>query len=383
MVRKLFVPKVTAVCIDSRDGAGRRRLRGVAQYAQQRSWRMMLVRRRNEEAAREVVKLRPQGIITYIADRNLVQAANRLGVPLVDTAISEVDVTHSVSLDNQEVGRLAADSLMRLGLQHFGYCGVRGKRASQERRVYFTHHLKQAGYRLSSFSQRVAEGESSMKPLIEWLKSLPKPVGLLAFDDKLGERVLAACRWAELSVPEEVAVLGIGNDDLISKLTLPSLSSINVPAERIGFEGARMLDLAMQGEVIEETRRKILPTDVTMRGSTASLAVEDSVVASAAAFIREHAGETIGVEHIARAVGVSRRTLDRRFVKALGRSVHEELATARMQNACVLLSDGLDSVANIAEACGFTTSASFSRAFHGQMGCWPTEYRNRARGSKD
>ncbi len=380
MTGKPVSPKCAAVCIDTRDGAGRRRLRGVAQYAQQHGWRMMLVRRRGEEAAREVAKLRPQGIIAYIADRPLVDVANRLSVPLVDTAISEVDVSRSVSLDNGEVGRLATELLTRLGLKHFGYCGVRGKRASEERQSSFAKHLGQSGFVLAAFSQRVAEGESQMKPLTNWLQSLPKPVGILTFDDKLGERVLTACRWSDLPVPDLVAVLGIGNDDLVSKLTWPSLSSINVPAERIGFEAADILDHAMRRRQIKRPQRQLSPSGVTMRGSTDVLAVQDSLVDSAAQYVREHAGKAIGVEHVARAVGVSRRTLDRRFVQALGRSVHEELSAVRMQNACLLLSESQKTVAGIAAACGFRTAASFSRAFHRHNGCWPMEYRNRVRG---
>ena len=204
--------------------------------------------------------------------------------------------------------------------------------------------------------------------------------GILTFDDKLGERVLTACRWSDLPVPDLVAVLGIGNDDLVSKLTWPSLSSINVPAERIGFEAADILDHAIRRRRIKRPRRQLPATGVTMRGSTDVLAVQDELVESAAQHVREHAGEAIGVEHIARAVGVSRRTLDRRFAQALGRSVHEELSAVRMQKACVLLSESQETVASIAAACGFRTAASFSRAFHRQNGCWPIEYRNRVRG---
>lgn len=374
-------PKSVAVCIDTRDGAGRRRLRGAAQYAQQHAWRMMLVRRRGQEAAREVTRLRPDGIIAYIADEMLVDAAGRLSAPLVDTAISEVGVLMSVSLDNREVGRMAAESLSRLALKHFAYCGVRGKRASAERQAYFAGHLQPLGFTVAAFSQSIAEGESRMKPLTSWLESLPKPVGILTFDDKLGERVLTACHWANLAVPEQVAVLGIGNDDLISKLTWPPLSSIDVPAERIGFEAADILHRAMAGLPIEAPQRKIPPTGVTLRGATALLAVEDPLVESAARYIRGHAGEAIGVEHIARFLGVSRRTLDRRFAHALGRSAHEELAAIRMENARALLSESQASVARIATACGFLTAASFSRAFHRQIGCWPVEYRSRVRGS--
>lgn len=378
-MNKTATVRRTAICIDTRDGAGRRRLHGVAQYGQQHGWRMMLVRRRGEEAAREVAKLRPDGVIAYIADQKLVDTTQRLSVPLVDTAISEIHVAQFVSLDNREVGRLAAESLTRLGLKHFGYCGVRGKRASRERQSYFAMQLEKSGFVLTDFSQRVAEGESQMKPLIAWLESLPKPVGILTFDDKLGERVLTACHWTSLSVPDQVAILGIGNDDLVSKLTWPSLSSINVPAERIGFEAAGILDQAMRDEKIADPQRQIAPTGVSMRGSTAVLAVQDATVEAAARYIRTHAGEAIGVEHIARAVGVSRRTLDRRFAKALGRSVHEELAGVRMENACTLLSESQESVSVIASKCGFRTAASFSRAFRKQIGCWPIEYRNRGR----
>lgn len=373
-------PRCVAVCIDTRDGAGRRRLRGVAEYAQQHGWRMMLVRQRGEQAAGEVKRLKPHGVIAYIADPMLVDTAEKLRVPLVDTAISEVDVPMSVSLDNDEVGRLAAESLTRLGLGHFGYCGVRGKRASVERHNAFAEHLKPHGYRLAGFAQRVAEGESRMKPLTNWLRSLPKPVGILTFDDKLGERVLAGCRWADLATPDRVAVLGIGNDDLVSKLTWPALSSINVPAEHIGLEAAKLLDRAMRGASIRRPRRQVLPTGVTMRGSTAVLAVQDTEVESAVRFIREQAGAAISVEHVAEAVGVSRRTLDRRFARALGRSVHEELNAVRMQNACEMLGETLTTISRISEACGFATAASFSRAFRRHVGCWPSEYRRRVRG---
>ena len=368
-----------AVCIDTRDGAGRRRLYGVAQYAQQKAWRMMLVRRRGRDAAREVAELCPRGIIAYIADRSLVEVAEGLCVPLVDTAISETNVSLSVSLNNQEVGRLAGECLTRLGLRSFGYCGVRGKRASTERRECFAQHLQERGFALDAFAQPLAEGESRMAPLIRWLRALPKPVGILTFDDKLGERVLTACRWSDLSVPNSVAVLGIGNDDLVSKLTWPSLSSINVPAERIGLEAAELLEQAISGLAVEQPQRQLMPAGITMRGSTALLAVQDAVVERAAGYIRTHVGDLIGVQHIARAVGVSRRTLDRRFADALGRSVHEELVTARMQRACALLSESAQTVGEIARACGFGTAASFSRAFHRHVGCWPTEYRHRHR----
>jgi LacI family transcriptional regulator len=368
-----------AVCVDTRDGAGRKRLYGVSQYARSRGWRMMLVRQSGSRGVQEVQRLKPDGVIAYIADRRLVETTRRLGIPLVDTALGELNIPLMVSLDNDAVGRLAAEHLVSLGLASFGYCGVRGPLASEERRTSFARHLALRNRTLAAFSQRIFEGESQMEPLIRWLQRLPKPVGLLTFDDKLGERVLSACRWCNLSVPHEVAVLGIGNDELMCEVSWPTLSSISFPTQRLGFEAAEMLDLAMRGRTIREGLRRIQPTGVAVRASTDMLAVEDALIRSAVEFIRKHAGEAIGVKHVAAALAVSRRTLDRRFADALGRTVHDELTAARMQLARNLLTDGAQTVADIAAACGYGSAPSFSRAFRSQSGCWPTDYRNQVR----
>jgi LacI family transcriptional regulator len=340
---------------------------------------MMLVRRNGRDAAQEVVRLRPHGIIAYVADGWLATAARRLGIPLVDTALSEVDVPMVVSLDPDGVGRLAAEHLAGLGLENFGYCGVRGRISSTHRRASLAEHLAPRARKLAAFAQAVAEGESHMEPLTRWLKSLPKPVGILAYDDKLGERVLTACRWSGLAVPNQVAVLGIGNDELMCEVSWPSLSSISFPTQRLGFEAAEMLDQAMSGRTVQPTLRKIQTTGVAVRMSTDMLAVDDPTITAAVHYIREHAQQRIGVAHVARALGVSRRTLDRRLVAVLGRTVHDELTGVRMQIARSLLSDGLHTIAEIASTAGYGTAASFSRAFRQHTGCWPSEYRSQQR----
>jgi LacI family transcriptional regulator len=369
--------RAVAVCIDTRDGAGRNRLHGVAQYARRVGWRMMLVRHSGEVAAKEVAQLRPDGIIAYVADRWLLDVAQRLSVPLVDTALTSLDVAMTISLDDGEVARLAAEHLANAGLKHFGYCGVDGLVASEQRQSSFIAHLSDTKVHL--FSEPTSEGESNLQQLLRWLKKLPKPIGLLVFDDKLGERVLTACRWANLSVPDEVAVLGIGDDELMCEVSCPTLSSVNFPTPRLGYEAAEMLTLAMQRKKIKDPHRKIQPIGVATRGSTDMVAVEDSLVKSAVHYIRAQAGNLIGVEQVAQTFGVSRRTLDRRFEAALGRTVHDELAQVRMQMAHAMLVDNSKTIAAVARGCGYGTSASFSRAFHQHSGRWPSEYRNAVR----
>lgn len=377
MRKASFQPRSVAVCIDTRDGAGRNRLHGVAQYVRQHGWRMMLVRHGGQAAAQEVARLRPDGIIAYVADQWLLDLAGKLRVSLVDTALSELMAPMTVSLDNDAVGRLAAEHLTQAGLKNFGYCGVDGRIASEQRRAGFATALGKQPF--GAFSEPISEGESSLDSLIVWLKRLPKPVGLLVFDDKLGERVLTACRWAELAVPHQVAVLGIGDDELMCEVSWPPLSSIRLPTPKLGFEAAKLLAQAMNGERIKALHRKIEPTAVVARGSTDMVAVDDELVRAAVQFIRSHAGSLIGVEQVAQALGVSRRTLDRRFVCALDRSAYEDLAGIRIQMARRLLANSSHRVAEVARSCGYGTAASFSRAFYKHTGRWPSDYRDDCR----
>lgn len=363
-----------AVCIDTRDGAGRNRLHGVAKYIRRLGWRMMLVRLGGKAAATEVARLNPDGIIAYITDRWLLDVARQLSVPIVDTALSDLAVPMTVSVDNATIGRLAAEYLMHSGLKHFGYCGVKGRAVSGLRLASFGASLN--GMPIHSFSDPVSEGESHLEPMMQWLRGLPKPVGLLAFDDKLGERVLTACRWASLAVPHQVAVLGIGDDELMCEVSWPTLSSVSLPASRLGFEAARMLVRTLGGQRIANPHRKVMPTGVVVRGSTDMVAVDDDLVRSAIAFIRAQAHTLIGSEQVVQALGTSRRTLDRRFAGSLGRTIREELVRVRMQRARSLLADASIPIAEISRTCGYGTPSSFSRAFRQHSGRWPSEYRD-------
>ena len=369
--------KSIAVCIDTRDGGARHRLHGIVQYLRRLGWRMMLVRLSGKAAAQEVFRLAPDGIIAYVADRWLLDAAKKMSVPLVDTAIGEVAVPLTVSLDNDALSRLALAHFRQIGLKHFGYCGVAGRVTSEQREASLAACLEDRV--LPTFSEPVSEGESELEPLMNWLKELPKPIGLLVFDDKLGERVLTACRWTNISVPHQVAVIGIGNDELMCEVSHPTLSSFSLPSARFGLEAAKMLTQAMTGKKIKAPHLQIQPTGIVTRGSTDTVAVEDELVKAAIQFIRAQAGKAIGVKQIAQALNVSRRTLDRRFANALNRTIGDELKRVRLQLAQSRLSDDSQSISVVARSCGYSTASAFSRAFHQNTGRWPSEYRRELR----
>ncbi len=375
-------PPRVAVCIDSREGAGRHRLRGVVAFARRVNWRLHIVRRPGTEGARELRRWRGQGIIAFQASDRLAALARRRGIPLVDTAEAPAGrrPTNVACLNEDAVGRLAAGHFISLGLRDFAYCGVADNVVSDHREASFARVVP-AEASPATFTDRHHDGHQAMGPLMRWLSRLPRPTGLLAFDDLLGERVITACRWAGIDVPHEIAVLGIGHDELMCELCDPPLSSIRIGGDRIGYAAGEMLQelLALSRPDRQPSIRRIEPLDVWPRGSTDLVAVDDEMVAAALRHIRDSAPAAIGVDHVAQAVGAARRTLERRFANAMGRTVHAELSAVRMQRARDLLVTTEATIETIARDCGFSSGASFARAFVAHTGQSPSEFRRRLR----
>jgi len=180
--------------------------------------------------------------------------------------------------DDRAIGRMAADYLLRRGFRHFAYCGFGDLFYwSRDRGRSFCQAVREAGYEAHYYEceRRVLASRSSwvreQAVLIDWLKSLPKPVGLMASNDDRSQYVVEACRIGGLHVPEQVAILGMGNDELICDLAMPRLSSIAVSSEKAGYEAAALLDKLMAGREVADHTVIGLPSHVVTRQSTTSL----------------------------------------------------------------------------------------------------------------
>ena len=211
--------------------------------------------------------------------------------------------------------------------------------------------------------------------MARWIVALPKPVGIMACYDIRGQQVLDACRTLGLRVPEEVAVIGQHNDELLCELCDPPLSSVIPNARRAGYEAARLLDEAMQGGKVEAAAIKVPPVGVATRASSDLVAVEDARLRAAMHFIRDHAVERISVLDIAEAAGMSRSLLERRFRAAIGRPVWDHVLQLRMQKAQQLLTKSTLSMVEIAERTGFGTAEHFSASCRRLTGLPPVELR--------
>ncbi|HPA16189.1 MAG TPA: substrate-binding domain-containing protein [Verrucomicrobiae bacterium] len=369
-----------AVCIDSRDGPGRERLLGVYRFAVERGWRLYLLRGEEPAVLGRLGRLPLDGAILYDKPASFHRALRARRVPCVETAARNLEFDDlAVFVDDGALARLAVEHLAGLGLNNYAYCGLARRLPSVRRAESFEKHVAGRGPCVAMFEESVSEGEAGLDRLIRWLRRLPKPVGLLAYDDKMAERVLAACGWAGIPVPDDVAVLGIGNDELMCQLAHPALSSVALPTAEIGRRAAESLDRFLRGRAPKCRLQAVVPTEVIARASTDRYPTSDPLVAGAIAFLVGRDSTPIGTDQVAAALGLSRRTLERRFRAVMGRTVHDFLTERRMRRAAELLRLHPHSLSEVAARCGYGALSAFIRAFNRAMGCHPREYRARYR----
>jgi LacI family transcriptional regulator len=296
----------------------------------------------------------------------------------------ELDIS-TVSTNNQRIAELAASHLLERNLRSFAYCGVASRTIdpwNRLRRAAFVSHLKSAGYGCSVYRGRESAShswEQLQGRLAAWLSDLPKPLGLMAANDARARHVLEACRRTGLRVPEDVAVIGVDNDDLICNLAHPPLTSIVQGTEEIGYRAASLLDRLMNRRVRKTTHLLVDPVGVITRESTDLVATEDVVASTALAFIRQHASEGIQVADVARAANVSRSTLDARFRHVVGRTVHEEIQRVQLSAAQQLLTTTTLPVDDVAQRAGFSSAQYMNAVFQRLLGRTPGQYRVGAR----
>lgn len=325
------------------------------------------------------------GILARVENEAIAAALQATGLPVVDvSAALPAAVFPRVVTDSDAVTRLAAEHLLERGFRHFAYCGEPRFHWSTRRAEFFSRHLARAGFGCDVYApaptgRRRAATEGEVAGIARWLKARPKPVGVLACYDIRGQQVLEACRLAGLRVPDEVAVMGVHNDDVLCDLCDPPLTSVIPNARRAGYVAAGLLDRMMRGRRVPVEVHAIEPIGVAARQSTDVVAVADAKVSAAVRFIREHATENIGVNDVLRAVPMARTLLERRFKQHLGCTPHEHIARTRLERVRALLATTELSVAEIAERTGFEHTEYLSVAFRRATGTTPRDYRRRHR----
>lgn len=324
---------------------------------------------------------RGDGIVVRGENRRLARAVEKLSSPVVDLTPSRLlPDAPWVKSDDGAIAWLAAQHFLERGFRHFAFCGDDRFPWSQRRGERFGLHVRGAGRASYVFSPKSAarqrDSDAEVDAIGAWLNSLPKPVAVFACYDNRGQQVLEACRRTGLAVPEQVAVLGVDNDEVLCALSPPPMSSITLNPRRTGWEAAALLSLMMKGESLPPTAHLIPPIGVATRQSTDILAVADPKIAGALRYIREHACAGIGVNDVLRHCPMARRALETRFRKLLGRTPHQEILRVQLNRAKELLTGTELPVWDVADRTGFEPEY-LSVVFKQNTGLAPSEYRKK------
>lgn len=385
MRRKLVV----AIAVDGATHFGRAIARGALQYANlRRAWLTYADLRQDDPELKRWPKC-DGAIVAGIGEALIKRVLRR--VPHVVNCGTGTDpkIMPVVCGDAAACGKMAAEHLLDCRLRHFGYCGWADNPLSELRLGGFREALREHGCDCSvvnvhSNAFRDTIGFSHRSEIIAWLNGLPKPVGILACDDWVAYDLAATCQAASLVVPDQVAIIGVNNDDLLCQSAWPPLSSVEVDYRQVGYLGSRQLERLLSGERLpaEERLLRIPPMGVVCRQSTDMLAVDDASIAQAVRFIREHACDPCGVDDVLAQVPVGRRWLERKFKEVLDRTPHDELMRVRLEAAQKLLLHTEEKIELIAERCGFSSAGNLGRAFYRVLGITPAAFRRTQRGMR-
>ncbi len=377
-----------ALLIDTATDWGRRMIRGIGRYArQQGGWDLWLEQRCQYAPGRLPPGWRGDGIIARVADRAMARhlASAHGHVVNVSTARVTGATFPTVTADLQAAAKLAIGHLLDQGFRNFAYYAPMNLSFVEDHHHSFVQLLDELGYSCSLLhapggKRPDLQWQKHQQQLERWIRGLPKPVAVLTWTGRRGRDVIYACRALGLSVPEQVAVLGADDDELLCEACSPPLSGVALTSERIGFEAAALLDRMLHGKRAPTKPRLIEPARIVVRQSTDTLAIDDEDLARAIAFIRMNGSSPIQVGDVLRVVPVSRRSLDRRFQQVLGRTPAEEIRRVHLERAKQLLGDTDMPVPNVAAASGFGSREYLARAFKQQTGLSPRQYRNRIQG---
>lgn len=376
------------LAVETSRAFGRGLIRGVSRYAlEQGNWSLLFQDRGMLEQPQVWLrKWKGDGIIARSATPEAWCFLRRLKVPMIELLGNEKEIFGEIVLDNGKIGQMAAEHFAERNFRHFAFFSPENWWWSIQRRNGFITAVKKMNYDCIVYRNNKSPEHSTFYSLpdiseiisnrvIRWLKQLPKPVGLFVVSDLHAVYIIEACKRAGLTVPEEIAILGMDNDTFLCQTTSPQLSSIDPNTPLMGYEAAKRLDRLMNGDSIEEKRLFIPPSYVATRQTTDIAAVDDPLIGKILSYIRENAAKILSVYYLSKEFGLSPRTLERRFKRAIRHSPEEELIRVRLERAKTLLRNTKLSVSEISNLSGFSDPSYFVRLFRLKCDLTPNQYR--------
>jgi len=378
--------KNVLILVETSRGYGRDLIGGITLFAtEKKNWNMFLCDQISASRnARWLNAWKGDGVIARAFDANLKNFLREFRGAKINLAADGKEFPIYVRLDNEQCGRLAARHFWDRGYRNFAYFSMGYTDWSRYRYDCFVAGLKQFDAECFLCPQARRKNSETLPTLwwqglddsvFAWIESLPKPVGVFCSYDNHAFYLTNLCSSLGVAVPEEVAILGVDNDESLCRTTNPPMSSIDPNAHTIGYQAASLLERMMNRETLPPLPMMVEPSSIATRQSTDNIAVNDPKLVQAMRYIRNETARNIRVNDVAREIGVSKGTLNNLFRRHLHCSPIEEILRVRMEWAKELLRDTLIPMTEIAEMIGYQTSEYFSRAFTREVGLTPKQYR--------
>ena len=337
------------------------------------------VRIEEEDLRQYLKRRRVDGIIARGLTEKMARFVASIGVPSVLIRGSEdagADYMNGPHVDDSAIGRLAGAEFNHLNLAYWGFVHWEGVMWSEARKKSFDSYATSLGVSNDTLalSQAVRQSWGSVRSIAKWLKSLPKPCGILACNDEVGLDVLHACQLIGASVPREVSVMGVDNDRLLCESTTPSLSSIDLRAAEIGKAAATQL-VRMLADPEDQHQIAVKPANTVVRSSSHEVDRAMLTYQKALDFLSGRELSKMSVDEVARNCGVSRRGLERAFKKCAHSSPAAVVREMRIRAITQLLKDGFANLESIAHQAGFSDAAGLSNFVKRMTGKTPGSFR--------
>ena len=322
------------------------------------------------------------GIIGQFYNNGEVRKFTQAKIPVIAQDFKErLQDAPNISGAYKETGRMAADYFLKKGFRNFAFYGFRNIVWSRERAEGFKERLREAGHDVHLYERTdsCATDLWHYKPstLTRWLKSLPKPVALMSCDDNLGNHITEASRQIKIKIPDDLAVLGVDNDEMLCDLSDPPLSSISLDTEKSGYEAARLMHKMIETQCYKCDDIVVQPTQVVSRVSTDIFASADKYIVDALKYIHENLDKNLKVNQVLKEVPMSRRSLEKRFVMTTGYPVYEYIYNKRIEKFTQKLLETDMTIFEIALDLGLSDSKNIARQFKQIKGLTPVAYRKK------
>jgi len=367
----------------ARYGMDGRILRGILQYRLTTIPWLLMEGGHSNSFLEELLENRLDGLIGRIDDPALLERLQQREIPLVHLSGEEwIRDSSGIWLDHEAVGRMMARYYCEAAYSSLLFATAADAYYERERWRGFHLEASRLGmpslwYRSDIRELETQDGRRIPRPrfLKDLMPTLRKPTGVACSSDRYALDFIRTLQVSRQRIPEEIAVLGTGNDTSLCEIVYPPLSSVDLPGEQIGYEAAMLLDRLMSGDALPEQARMIGPSGIVERQSTSPIPLHDHQVAQAVSLMRENLSPLLTIQDLAELCGCSRKTLERKFQQALQKSPGQQYRELRLEHARRLLRETRLRIQEVAQHCGYGKADVFSKEFRRSSGLAPSEFR--------